>query len=107
MTQFISSFFRFVLKLVLAALGLVFVVSLLAAALIMVAFSLLRSLITGKKAAPAMIFSRFRKFSPGGQWSGAPRRESRDGAAGQPGATSDVVDVEAREIKGDLDKRLP
>lgn len=107
MAQFISSFFRFVLKLVLAAFGLVFVVSLLAAALIMVALSLLRSLVTGKKAAPAMIFSRFRKFSPGSQWPGAPRRESRDGAAGKPGATSDVVDVEAREIKGDLDKRLP
>lgn len=104
MTNFVSGFFRFVLKLILAALGLVFVVSLLAAALIVLAFSLLKSLITGKKTAPAMVFGRFQKFSPDGMWPSAARREGRDG---KPGAASDVVDVEVREIKGEPDKRLP
>lgn len=107
MTNFVSGFFRFALKLVLAAFGLVFVVSLLAAALIVLAFSLLKSLITGKKTAPAMVFGRFQKFSPEGMWPSAVRREDRDGNSGKPGAASDVVDVEVREIKSDVDKRLP
>ena len=107
MTNFVSRFFRFILRLVLAAFGLVFVVSLLAAALMVLAFSLLKSLITGKKTAPAMVFSRFQKFSPNGMWPGAVRRDVRDGSSGKPGAANDVVDVEVREIKGDGDKRLP
>ena len=110
MTNFVSGFFRFALKLVLAALGLVFVVSLLAAALIVLAFILLKSLITGKKTAPAMVFGRFQKFSPEGMWPGAARREGRDGnsgSSGKPGTSSDVVDVEVREIKDEPDKRLP
>ena len=107
MTNFVSGLFRFTLKLVLAAFGLVFVVSLLAAALIVLAFSLLKSLITGKKTAPAMVFGRFQKFSPEGMWPGASRREGRAGSSGKPGTASDVVDVEVREIKSDVDKRLP
>ena len=107
MTNFFSGFFRFVLKLLLAAFGLVFVVSLLAAALLVLAFSLLKSLITGKKTAPAMVFGRFQKFSPEGMWPGASRREGRDGSSGKSGTASDVVDVEVREIKSDVDKRLP
>jgi hypothetical protein len=106
-TNFVSGFFRFALKLVLAAFGLVFVVSLLAAALIVLAFSLLKSLITGKKTAPAMVFGRFQKFSPEGMWPGASRREGHDGSSGKSGTGSDVVDVEVREIKSDSDKRLP
>ena len=103
MTNLVSGFFRFALKLVLAALGLIFVIVLLAVALLVVVFSLLKSLITGKKTTPAMVFGRFQKFSPEGMWPVAPRRDG----AGKPGAASDVVDVEVREIKGDFDKRLP
>ena len=107
MTNFISGFFRFVLKLVLAAFGLILVASLLVAALVVVAFSLLKSLITGKKTAPAMVFGRFQKFSPEGMWPGASRRQSRDDSTGRPGTASDVVDVEVREIKDEPYKRLP
>ena len=107
MTNFFSGLFRFTLKLVLAAFGLVFVVSLLAAALIVLAFSLLKSLITGKKTAPAMVFGRFQKFSPEGMWPGASLREGRDDSSGKSGAACNVVDVEVREIKGEPDKRLP
>ena len=95
---------RFVLKLLLVALGLVFAVSLLAAALVMVVVSLLKSLITGKKLAPAVVFGRFQKFAPSAMWPGAAPRD----AAGQSPAAGQVVDVEAREIpqlKGD--KQLP
>lgn len=95
---------RFVLKLVLAAFGLVFAVSLLAAALLVLVLSLLKSLVTGKKPASAVVFTRFQKFSSTGMWRSA---ADRDGAA-KASTAGDVVDVEVREIrevKGD--KRLP
>ena len=94
-TNFVSRFFRFALKLVLAAFGLVFVVSLLAAALIVVVFSLLKSLITGKKPAVSMTFNRFQQYLPKGMWPGAAGREAQNGSA----KAGDVVDVEVREIR--------
>ena len=93
----ISGFFRFTLKLVLAALGLVFVFSLLAAALVVVVFSLLKSLITGKKSSASVAFNRFQQFSPKGMWPGAAGREAQNNSA----KAGDVVDVEVREIRGD------
>lgn len=101
MPSFLGRILRFVLKLVFGLLAAVFVVSLLTAALIVVLFSLLRSLITGRKAAPAMVFGRFQKFSPNGMWPGA----SPAGAAKKPLTADQVVDVEVREIRDD--KRLP
>ena len=95
MTDFISGFFRFFLKLVLAAFGLIFVVSLLAAALVVVVFSLLKSLMTGKKPAVFMTFNRFQQYSPKGMWPGAAGREVKSGSA----KAGDVVDVEVREIR--------
>ena len=89
MQNFISGLFRFIIKLVLATYGLVFVISLLLAALIVVLLSLLKSLVTGKKPAPAMVFGKFQKFAPGGMWPGSARAEPK----------ADVVDVEVREIK--------
>ena len=89
MQNFISHLIRFVIKLVLAVFGLVFAVSLLLAALIVVVVGLLKSLITGKKPAPVMVFSRFQKFAPGGMWPGAAKTQN----------TNDVVDVEVREVR--------
>ena len=97
MTNFVSGLFRFTLKLILAALGLVFVVSLLAAALVVVIFSLLKSLITGKKPAVNMTFNRFQQYSPKGMWPGAAGREAQNGTA----KVGEVVDVEVREIRND------
>ena len=97
MTNFVNGFFRFALKLVLTAFGLVFVVSLLAAALVVVVFSLLKSLITGKKPAVNMTFNRFQQYSPKGMWPGNARQEGGSGAA----KAGDVVDVEVREIRHD------
>ena len=106
MTRLLSRLLRLLLTLVLAAFGLVFMVSLMAAALIVVVLSLLKGLITGKKPAVSMTFSRFQKYSPKGMWPGASNPDLVRKAAGN------VVDVEAREIKdlgGNLggDKRLP
>ncbi|HEY3047859.1 MAG TPA: hypothetical protein VGJ72_10415 [Polaromonas sp.] len=104
MPSVFSQILRFILKLALGLFAAVFALSLLLAALIVVAFSLLKSLITGRKSAPAMVFGRFQKFSPQGMWPGGPRPEG----TASPGRAGDVVDVEVREVR-DIrgDKRLP
>ena len=95
----IRNILRFFLKLLLGIFAAVFAISLLLAALVVVALSLLRSLITGRKPAPAMVFGRFQRYSPQGMWPGGPAQST---PAGQRAA--DVVDVEVREVRDD--KRL-
>lgn len=90
----ISKILRFFLKLVLGIFAAVFALSLLAAALIVVVLSVLKSLITGRKPAPAVVFGRFQRYSPQGMWPGGPAQ----GNAANPRA-SDVVDVEVREVR--------
>lgn len=100
MSNPVSQIFRFILKLVLGLFAAVFAVSLLVAALIVFALSLLKSLITGRKPAPAMVFGRFQRFSQQGMWQGRPAPQTSPKAdSGQ------VVDVEVREIPND--KRQP
>jgi hypothetical protein len=96
----ISKILRFFLKLVLGIFAAVFAISLLAAALIVVLLSVLKSLVTGRKPAPAVVFGRFQRYSPQGMWPGGPAQ----GNAANP-RTGDVVDVEVREVRDD--KRLP
>ena len=101
MQNFIGRLFRFIIKLVLAAFGLVFAVSLLAAALVVVVLGLLKSVITGKKPAPVMVFGKFKKFSPGEMWPATFKQHD----SARPG---EVVDVEMREVKmSQNDKQLP
>ena len=89
MQNFIGRLVRLTIKLVLVVFGLVFTVSLLLAAMVILVVSLLKSLITGKKPAPVMMFSRFQKFAPGNMWTGATQTQN----------ASDVVDVEVREVQ--------
>jgi hypothetical protein len=96
----VSQIFRFILKLVLGLFAALFAISLLVAALIVFTLSLLASLITGRKPAPAMVFGRFQQFSQQGMWPGSRTREDAPKAG-----TGQVVDVEVREIRED--KRLP
>jgi hypothetical protein len=96
----ISKILRFFLKLVLGVFAAVFALSLLAAALIVVVLSVLKSLITGRKPAPAMVFGRFQRYSPQGMWPGGPAQGTSANSR-----TGDVVDVEVREVRDD--KRLP
>ena len=88
MQNFISQLARFAVKLILTVLGLVFAISLLMAALIVVLLSLLKSVLTGKKPAPVVVFSKFQKFAPCGMWPGYAKAQN----------TGDVVDVEVREV---------
>lgn len=92
----ISKILRFFLKLVFGVLAAIFAISLLAAALVVVLLSVLKSLVTGRKPAPAVVFGNFQRYSPQGMWPGAAR-------PAQP--AGDVVDVEVREIRDE--KKLP
>lgn len=89
-----AALLRLVLKLVFGLSAAVLAVVLLLAALVWLAWSLLKSLATGRKSAPAMVFSNFRQFSRRSAWPG--ERPFTD----KPGpAAGDIVDVEAHEVK--------
>ena len=99
MHDFVSQCLRFFLKLLLGIFALLFAVSLIAAAVIALVWTLLKALITGKKPSPSMVFGRFQRFSPPGtekMWPGATAPKAKP---------AEVVDVEAREIRDD--KKLP
>ena len=69
-----SQVFRFILKLVFGLSAAVLAVGLLLVALTVLALSLLKSLITGRKPAPLMAFARFQQFSQQGMWPGQSRQ---------------------------------
>ena len=103
LTAFVNSILKLFLKLMLAALALVFASALLTAGLIYLAWSSVVFLLTGRKPAVAVLFSqaqKLKKFSAAGVW---PRPGAHPSNA--RAATLDVVDVEVREIPGD--KREP
>ena len=101
LTSFLNRCLGWVLKLVLVTMGLVLAVSLMAAALIVLLVSLIKSLLTGQKPAPAAVFGRFQRLSAHTIWPGAPRPE----AVPQKPGIGEVVDVEAREIGGNADRK--
>ena len=89
-TDFFARLLRGVFKLLLVAASLVFVFSFLLAALFIVLGVSLWSLITGRKPAPVVMFSRMREQSQRythGVW---PCRTTRP--------AGDVVDVDATEV---------
>lgn len=96
MSKLMNQIFRFLLKLVLGIFAAVFALSLLAATLTVVVFSLLASLLTGRKPVPAMVFGRFKQFSQASMWPGGSQR-----VAPLKADTRQVVDVEVREIHED------
>ena len=90
-TDFLARVLRGVLKLVLVLAATVFVVSFLLAALLVVLIASLIALVTGRKPAPVVMFSRMRERSQRytqGVWPGR----------GGPSA-GDVVDVEITEVR--------
>ena len=102
MQKFFKWLLRFVLKLVLAALGLVFAVSMLLAALVMLMFGLAKWAVTGKKPAPFAAFSQFRqfrKFGQFGQFGSGQFKPYSSASASRPAPESQIVDVVVREVK--------
>ncbi len=90
-TDFLGRLIAGAIKLVLVLAATVFVVSFLLAALVAVVLVSLWSLVTGRKPAPVVMFTRMREQSQRytqGMWPGAAR--------GEPPA--DVVDVQATEV---------
>lgn len=92
--DFFGRVLRGVLRLALAVAALVFMLSLLLAALVVMLGVSLWALVTGRKPAPAVVFSRFRQTSQRytqGVWP-----TGTGGSARRP--KGDVVDVEATEV---------
>lgn len=92
LTDFLGRLIAGAIKLVLVLAATVFVISFLLAALVVVVLVSLWSLITGRKPAPVVMFTRMREQSQRytqGVWPGAARGEP-------PG---EVVDVQATEVK--------
>lgn len=101
----LSKLFRFLIKLVFVASAAVMALGLLAVALVVLVFSLMKALITGKRPAAAVMFRRFQNpqnFPTNGPW---PAASPRSNATATSPSTGEVVDVEAREVRDD--KRLP
>lgn len=93
----LSRALRGVLKLVLVLAAAVFVISFLLAALVVVLLVSLWSLVTGRRPAPVVMFSRMREQSQRytqGVWPGR----------GQP--PGDVVDVDVTEVRDAPSERL-
>ncbi len=89
--DFFARLVRGVLKLTLGLVAMVFVLGLLLATLVLVLCLSLWAIVTGRKPAPAVVFSRFRQTSQRytqGMWP--------PGGAGRP--MGDVVDVQATEV---------
>ncbi len=94
------------LRLALGLFALVFALSLMVAGLIAVFFMLLRSLLTGRKSAPVMVWQRYRDASRAnsGRWTNRTTPPGTPGTAGTPTArgarpaSTDVQDVTPRNI---------
>lgn len=94
--DFFGRLLRGMLKLALGLAALVFLLSLLLAALVVVLGMSLWALLTGRKPAPAVVFSRFRQTSQRytqGVW---PTSGGAGGGVRRP--MGDVVDVQATEV---------
>lgn len=90
-TDFLTRVLRGFFKLALVLAASVFVLSFLLAALVGVLLVSLWSLVTGRKPAPVVMFSRMRAQSQRytqGMWPG-----------GRPAPVGDVVDVEVTEVR--------
>ncbi len=100
LSDFLGRVVNGLFKLVLLIAASIFVISFLMAALVVVLAVSLWSLITGRKPAPVVMFSRMREQSQRytqGVWPGQVRREP-------PG---DVVDVQATEVADDPNVSRP
>jgi hypothetical protein len=96
----VSTIIRLALRLVLLAAAAVFALSLLFVALLSLVFVLLKALLTGRKPAFVTTFQRFnqarQQFKRGG-FSAA--GSAAAGGFGHHATVSDVVDVQAHEVR--------
>lgn len=96
-TEFFNRLARGVLRLALIAAVAVFLLSLLAATLVVMLAVTVWSVVTGRKPDPARIFGQFRQTSARytrGAWPGSPRP-----GAGSATPQADIVDIPAHEVR--------
>lgn len=94
-SELLSALLRTLLRVVLFLAGLIFVLSFLVAAVLVVLGVSIWSLLTGRKPAPVVLFTQMRERSrryAAGAWPGA--------SAAKGTGAADVVDVEATEVGG-------
>lgn len=97
-SDFLGAVFRTALRLALLVASGIFVLSFLAAALVVVLAVSLWTLISGRKPAPVMMFEQFRARSRQFGQRGWPSGAAGGSAASPRGGV--VVDVEAVEVSG-------
>ncbi len=101
---------RFLGRLVFLWVAALLVACLIAVAMIVLVLSLVRALITGRRASPAQVFGNFKRYAPQGMWPGA-KAETQEAEPARPvgplasgrafgprGGADTVVDVQARDI---------
>lgn len=89
MSRFINALLQAILRIVLMAFGLIFVLSLLSATLIFLLWRQVVGLVTGKKPALPVALRQFQRFT-----------SKNTGVANpQTTKTGEVLDVQVREIK--------
>lgn len=89
--------------LLLAALGAVFAFSLFLAVLLVAAFGIIGALLSGRKPAPLVLWSRWREMRTRSPFAATRERAgfARSAGAARERAAEAVVDVEAREVMHD------
>ena len=106
LSELVASILRGAVKLVLLVLAAIFALSVLCAGLLVVAFMVVRYLLTGRKPAVVTTFTRFnqaaQQFRPGFRpgFGQGPASEAHPGNA-------DLVDVEAHEVRAVLSAPTP
>ena len=108
MTHPLSRLVHFVFRLLFWLLAAVAMAGLVAAALLALAFSLIKALITGRPATVTVLFKQFRHLTAQKKWPADAPGASSFGKRPVPvtgncqdGPLNDIVDVEVREIRQD------
>lgn len=106
LSELVASILRGVVKLVLLVLAAIFALSVLCAGLLVVAFMVVRYVLTGRKPAVVTTFTRFnqaaQQFRPGFRPGFGP-----GAASGAHPDNADIVDVEAHEVRAVLNAPTP
>lgn len=100
---FVSRVLGLVMSLLLAAMGLVFALCLLAWLLVMVVVSLVSGWITGRPSTVSVLWQRYRDLTrrvSRPRWAQRASGPARDSTPGSPAKGTEVQDVQWRDVNG-------
>ena len=91
-----------IVRIFMGLLGLAFLAGLLVALGLYIVFATVRWLLTGRKPQVVMVWQQFSELRKGARWGG--QRGFESGFESGPGSRgkNDIVDVEVREVSGDV-----